>query len=663
MTLLAEEGYQAVVCDSLSHLVARIDDTTGALLMTEEALVGGSGELKTRLAEQAAWSDIPLILLAASRSKQPMRREASQLEVLNLASNSVMLERPLGRSSLISAVASALKSRQRQFEMRDRLLELENSRNALAESEAVLRVVTDSLPILIGFIDRDLVYRFANAAYREWFGVDPDEVVGRSVRDVVGDAAFAVRLQAMRAALAGETVRFELPWPHLDNRRREAEIRYLPRRGPDGSVTGFDVFVLDITDRKMTEEALSARVAERTAALEQEMASRTEAEEALRQSHKMEAVGQLTGGIAHDFNNMLTGVIGSLDIIRRRLETGRTQDIGRFMDAASASAQRAASLTARLLAFSRRQSLNSAPLDVNALAASLDDLLRRTLGETIALSIVPGTDVRGVVADANQLENAILNLAINARDAMPDGGRLTIRTSLAEIDETIAPETPQGLQSGAYVVISVSDTGTGISEAVLDKVFDPFFTTKPIGQGTGLGLSMVYGFARQSSGEVRIHSRVTEGTTVELYLPATELIRDEAPPPNAQSVQEGQGQTVLLVEDDPAVRQLVREVLVELRYEVLEAGSGDEALPLLSESRPIDLLVSDVGLPGMNGRQLAEIARASRPDLPILFVTGYAETAAVRGEFLGPNMDMVTKPFALPILASKISEMLNPITA
>ena len=212
-------------------------------------------------------------------------------------------------------------------------------------------------------------------------------------------------------------------------------------------------------------------------------------------------------------------------------------------------------------------------------------------------------------------------------------------------------------------MISVSDTGTGISEAVLDKVFDPFFTTKPIGQGTGLGLSMVYGFARQSSGEVRIHSRVTEGTTVELYLPATELIRDEAPPPNAQSVQEGQGQTVLLVEDDPAVRQLVREVLVELRYEVLEAGSGDEALPLLSESRPIDLLVSDVGLPGMNGRQLAEIARASRPDLPILFVTGYAETAAVRGEFLGPNMDMVTKPFALPILASKISEMLNPITA
>lgn len=386
--------------------------------------------------------------------------------------------------------------------------------------------------------------------------------------------------------------------------------------------------------------------------------SRTQAEEALRQSQKMEAVGQLTGGIAHDFNNMLTGVIGSLDIIRRRLETGKTADIARFMDAASASAQRAAALTARLLAFSRRQSLDARSLDVNGLVASLDDLLRRTLGEKVALSIVPGEGVRGVVADANQLENAIINLAINARDAMPEGGQLTIETAFVEIDEAYARAKPD-VEPGDYVMIAVSDTGLGMSPEVLAKVFDPFFTTKPIGQGTGLGLSMVYGFARQSNGQARIHSRPGDGTSVKLYLPATDLEGVEATVDKAQPIEIGNGQTVLIVEDDRAVRQLIREVLMELSYTPLEAGDADEALPILSSNQPIDLLVSDVGLPGMNGRQLAEIARASRPELPILFVTGYAETAAIRGEFLGDRMEMITKPFALPALAAKISGMLS----
>ncbi|MBB4857707.1 PAS domain S-box-containing protein [Novosphingobium chloroacetimidivorans] len=404
-------------------------------------------------------------------------------------------------------------------------------------------------------------------------------------------------------------------------------------------------------------QTLEQKVAERTRDLEEEMASRARAEAALRQSQKMEAVGQLTGGIAHDFNNMLTGVIGGLDIVKRRIASGRTQDLDRFMDAAAASAHRAASLTARLLAFSRRQSLDARPLDVNALTASLDDLLRRTINENIALKIVPGPHAPHAIADANQLENAILNLAINARDAMPDGGQLTVEVQTVELDQAYAATEPD-VAPGRYVVVAVSDTGVGMPADVIEKVFEPFFTTKPIGQGTGLGLSMVYGFARQSGGQVRIHSRPGEGTSVKIYLPACEGdVAGQSDGPRA--VQEGHGQTVLVVEDDPSVRLLVREVLEELGYAPIEASDAVEAIPILRSAQAIDLLVSDVGLPGMNGRQLAEVAREHRPDLPILFVTGYAENAAIRAGFLGTNMAMITKPFAIEALAAKIGEMVN----
>jgi PAS domain S-box-containing protein len=655
--VLVDQGYQAVAYAGLADLAAAINDQTGVVLVTEEVFKESDAPLRAALDAQPAWSDIPFIILAARRTGMTRRDEALRSALSDLVNNAIVLERPLGSASLTSAAASAMRSRQRQFDLRDRMRELEAGREALAASGRELRLVADSLPVLIGFIDRNYRYRFANRAYEDWFYVTPEGLVGRDVREVLTAEAFAARRLGMERALAGEEIRLTIPWPHRDGRRREAEIRYLPRRDANSEVDGFYVFALDITERREAEEQLEARVRERTAALTAEMESRAQAEAALRQSQKMEAVGQLTGGIAHDFNNMLTGVIGAMDIMKRRVASGRYDDLDRFMDAASTSAQRAAALTARLLAFSRRQSLDSKPIDANSLIVSLEDLLRRTIRENIALHIMPMSGIPPAVADANQLENAILNLAINARDAMPDGGQLTIETGVVDLDEAYSRRSPD-VKPGRYVVISVSDTGVGMTQEVLAKVFDPFFTTKPIGVGTGLGLSMVYGFARQSGGQVRVHSQPGAGTTVSIYLAAGDVIVAEKPAA-AGVVPEGRGQTVLLVEDDPSVRLLVREVLAELGYVTLEATEADGALPFLASDQAIDLMISDVGLPGMNGRQLAEIARQHRSDLPVLFITGYAENAAIRSGFLGTNMAMIAKPFSVDSLAVKISEMLT----
>jgi PAS domain S-box-containing protein len=393
-----------------------------------------------------------------------------------------------------------------------------------------------------------------------------------------------------------------------------------------------------------------------TAEREAEIALR-QTEEALRQSQKMEAIGQLTGGIAHDFNNLLTGIIGAIEIVKRRLATGRHEDIDKFMAAAVTSANRAAGLTHRLLAFARRQPLDPRPLDVNKLVESIDDLLRRSLGEQVELQILLGQDVWPALSDANQLENAILNLAINGRDAMPDGGRLTIETGNVVVERSEL--TADDFESGDYILISVSDTGTGMSPETAAKAFDPFFTTKPIGQGTGLGLSMIYGFAKQSRGQVRIESQLGQGATIRLYLPRHRGVMDQDTSGiGVDPVPHGAGETVLLVEDDASVRLLIAEVLRELGYASLEAADGQAALPLLASPARMDLMITDVGLPGLNGRQLAEIAREHRPDLRILFVTGYAEHATDRSRFLGAGMDMITKPFTLDALAIKIREMI-----
>lgn len=381
-------------------------------------------------------------------------------------------------------------------------------------------------------------------------------------------------------------------------------------------------------------------------------------EEALRQSQKMEAVGQLTGGIAHDFNNLLTGIVGSLDLMQTRLRQGRTDNVERYINAAMTSANRAAALTHRLLAFARRQPLSPKAIDANQLLVSLEDLLRRTIGEAIDLDIAASRNLWNTLCDPNQLESALLNLAINARDAMPTGGKLRIGTTNTRLEGAL-PDFP-ALSPGDYICIAVTDTGTGMSPDVLTRAFDPFFTTKPLGQGTGLGLSMIYGFAKQSNGHVVIESAPGAGTTVKLYLPRYEgeIVSDGAVTEMVAEPKSA-GERILVVEDEPIVRGVIIELLQEQGYRTLEAGDGASALEFLRAGDHIDLLVTDVGLPGMNGRQLADQARELRPALKILFITGYAENTAAAKGFLKPGMDMMTKPFDLDKFSQRVRDMVS----
>ncbi len=498
------------------------------------------------------------------------------------------------------------------------------------------------------------------------------------------------------AVLSGQVRSFSEQRFVLQRNQRDTEIwldlTYSPIRDECASVSGILVTAIETNERRQftqelqqrseaslkaqqsTEqrlrhlnENLEERVAQRTLALaeanqrlQNEMVERERAEDALRHAQKMEAVGQLTGGIAHDFNNMLTGIIGSLDLMQRYITDGRSDDIGRFADAAVASAHRAAALTHRLLAFSRRQSLDRRPLDPNQLVASLEDLFRRTKGAHITLKVQLGNDIWPVNTDASQLENALLNLVINARDAMPEGGELLIETANSYLDGTDIT-TLEPVKAGDYVMLGVCDNGTGMAPKILAKAFDPFFTTKPIGQGTGLGLSMIYGFAQQSGGHVTLHSEPGQGTCVRLYLPRLHGTALESCLPTSLSEAPVAlaGEAVVVVEDDPAVRMLVVNVLDELGYTAHQAADARTALPLLESDLRVDLLVTDVGLPGMNGRQLAEIARQHRPGLRILFMTGYAQKATERQGLLEDGMDMVAKPFSIDLLATKIRSMIS----
>ncbi|ANI54928.1 PAS domain-containing hybrid sensor histidine kinase/response regulator [Pseudomonas sp. DR 5-09] len=552
------------------------------------------------------------------------------------------------------------------------LTERKHTEQALRQSQTELQLIINAMPILISYVDHEERFRLNNAAYLDWYGLTPQELYGRTIREVIGEEAYFLRAPYIAEALAGRPCSFSLYTPHRDGSQRHALMNYLPRHGADGAVNGFYIFVIDETERKKTEEALrnlnetlEERVSARTEQLAQanqrlqnEMFERERAEDALRHAQKMEAVGQLTGGIAHDFNNMLTGIIGSLDLMQRYIANGRADEIGRFTDAAVSSANRAAALTHRLLAFSRRQSLDRKTIDVNELIRSLEDLIRRTKGDPIELKLRLADNVWSVSTDVSQLENALLNLVINARDAMPDGGELLIETANVYLDGNDIT-TLEPVKAGDYLMLAVSDNGTGMTPSVRSKAFDPFFTTKPIGQGTGLGLSMIYGFAQQSGGHVSLDSLPGQGTCVRLYLPR--LHAPEPEQPLAETVSEtptpATGETVVVVEDDPAVRMLVMDLLKELGYRAHEAEDAKGALPLLESDLRVDLLVTDVGLPGMNGRQLAEIARQHRPGLKVLFMTGYAQKAAERQGFLEDGMDMVAKPFSIEQLAGKIRTM------
>ena len=411
----------------------------------------------------------------------------------------------------------------------------------------------------------------------------------------------------------------------------------------DGKLIGFTKITRDLTERREAQMQLE------------------QSREQLFQSQKMEAIGQLTGGLAHDFNNLLTGISGSLELLSNRLAQGRLGDMERYIATAQGAASRAAALTHRLLAFARRQTLDAKPIKPNQLIASMQDLVQRTVGPGIAVETVLAVGLWPIVCDPNQLENALLNLCINARDAMPDGGRLTIETANTWLDERAARE--RDMQAGQYVAICVTDTGVGMPSDVIARAFDPFYTTKPIGEGTGLGLSMIYGFAKQSNGQVRLYSEVGKGTTARIYLPRHqgEAVDNEGIQLElSQVARAAAGDTVLIVDDEPSVRMLVTEVLGELGYTAIEAADSVSGLKVLQSDVRIDLLITDVGLPGgMNGRQMTDAARQRRPKLKVLFITGYAENAAISNGYLEPGMHVLTKPFAMDKLASRIKDIIT----
>ncbi len=530
------------------------------------------------------------------------------------------------------------------------------------ESEAFYEWLFDSIDegfCIIQFFDgphgpdSDYVHIRANAAYARHAGIP--NVVGQKLREMVGDEADAWVERYGAVLRTGEPIRFQQELVATGRYLELTALRLEPRSR--GQVA---VFFHDITEQRRAEAAL-ARL---NATLEQRVEERTSElmalEETLRHSQKMEAVGQLTGGIAHDFNNLLAGIGGSLEMLSQRLAQGRAEDLERYVTGALTATRRATALTQRLLAFSRRQTLDPSPLEVNRLVEGMLDLIGRSMGPQITVKMEAESALWTTFTDPGQLESALLNLCINARDAMPHGGSLVLRTANARLDPEEAPR--YGLKPGDYVTLSVSDTGTGMTEEVASHVFEPFYTTKPMGQGTGLGLSMVYGFAGQSGGGVRLETAPGQGSTFTVYLPRRDMeIRQAVNPPVAAGSAAGSTTgTILVVDDEPLIRMMTMERLEDEGYIVLEAADGPKAMRILDSDRHIDLLVTDVGLPGgMNGRQVADAARAARPDLRILFITGYAEQAVLHHGDLEKGMQILTKPFDMEQLNRRVRALLT----
>jgi PAS domain S-box-containing protein len=429
---------------------------------------------------------------------------------------------------------------------------------------------------------------------------------------------------------------------------RETEWQVSPYRATGLSL----VFIEDVTEHRRREQSHLLQLDSVNTRLAHEVAERARTEQQLLQAQKMDALGKLTGGIAHDFNNLLTGIVTGLELIKKRTEDARPEKVLAYADAALASARSAATLTHRLLAFARQQPLDARAIDVNQNVRSLEDLISRTVGKRIGLTLELTSRNAVAMVDSGQLESSVLNLVINARDALPEGGNICISTYEAYSQGN------SRLEDGPYIALTVRDDGVGIEHHLIDKVFDPFFTTKPIGEGTGLGLSTIYGFARQSGGDVHIRSVVGHGTEVTLMLPAA-IDQTVVPQRLPESVELGAGEHVLIVEDTASVRMFVNEVLTDAGYRCTQAGDVATALSMMEHDLSIDLLLTDVGMPVMNGRELAQRVRAWRPEVPVLFMTGYAENALNRQHFLGEGMDMIIKPFQMNEFLDKVRKMLD----
>ena len=525
------------------------------------------------------------------------------------------------------------------------LLRVRDTEQALRESEARFREIFVSTAAPIALLGTGLKVHECNQAFAQLIqdNLSPDTLVECFADDQQPVIDELLRRLGTRDRWKG------LLHMRVNGQLRETQWQVSPYRSGESSL----IFVEDVTEQRHRERTQRAELDSATTLLAQEVAERARTEAQLLQVQKMDALGKLTGGIAHDFNNMLTGIITSLELIKKRIEQGRVDKVQSYADAALGAAMGAATLTHRLLALARQQPLDPRPADINQHIRSLEELLRRTIGEHISLHLNLSEHLSVALVDPIQLENAVLNLVINARDALPQGGNIWISTYAAHTQDDLK------LADGAYVALSVRDDGSGIAPEVIGKVFDPFFTTKPIGQGTGLGLSTIYGFARQSAGDVQIRSTGGRGTEVTLLLPASQSPLLSITEPTPDTVISTAGEHVLVVEDMSVVRSFVCEVLTDAGYRCTPAPDVESALQKLHADPSIALLLSDVGLPHMNGRELANVARMLRPSLPVLFMTGYAENAIDRQHFLGERMDIVTKPFQIHELLDKVRRSLD----
>jgi signal transduction histidine kinase/DNA-binding response OmpR family regulator len=659
--LIKEAGYHANVCGDLAALMHEIECGAGLAVIADEAIkTADLRGLMRWLNEQPSWSDFPIVLLTHQGGGPERNPDAARLgQVLG---NVTFIERPFHPTTLVSVVGSAVRGRRRQYQTRAILEEL-------IESESLLQTALNAGHL--GALELHLpeFELEASGTCKKFFGREPGEPFSYlDLLAAVHPEDRARRLEVLDQAIrTGKdySIEYRNIWP--DGSQHWVDVRARAVRGPDGSLRSLVGVSTDITARKVAEierenllaqlaaertalaeltATLEQRVEQRTADLMKEVAAREKAQEQLRQAQKMETIGQLTGGVAHDFNNLLMAVMGNLDLLRKRIPDDPR--LHRLIDGALQGAERGASLTQRLLAFARQQDLRAVPVDLRALIQGMIDLLERSLGPRVALRVDIPEGLPPARIDANQLELAILNLAINARDAMPDGG---------SIDITVAQYQAGGdpvLQSGSYLKLSVIDTGTGMTPEILKRAVEPFFSSKPLGKGTGLGLSMVHGLVVQLGGALQISSTVGKGTAATLMLPvATNAPKAESAVQTVHKV--NRSAVILFVDDDPLIAMSTTEMLEDLGHHVIGASSGLHALDIIRSGRPIDLMLTDHVMPGMTGVELAAASRQLRPSLPILLATGYAELPE------GAQLDLprLAKPYHQDQLRDRLDQLLG----
>ncbi|HJU18360.1 MAG TPA: response regulator [Stellaceae bacterium] len=642
--LIEQAGFVAKSCSGIDELRTELEAGAGAAVIAEEAFLGlDLSGLFEWVEKQPPWSDFPFIVLTTHRDN-PRRQQYTQRLIANLR-NVTLQERPIQTVTLVSAVQAALRARLRQYEVAKYLAEREQAASRLEQLVGErTRQLQEANNRLIA-AQESLTMALEAAQMRTWhLDLAEHRIEGAAKRDLPsGSVSLLTRWSdAVGERLLPEDQRaFEIAFDqargtgkfHLETRilRDNEEIRWAVAEGrlyrdEQGNPVRLAGTIRDVTERRQVEEGF-------------------------RQTQKLEVIGQLTGGVAHDFNNLLTAVLGNIELASLRT---RDQSLLSILRSAATAAERGAKLTSQLLAFARKQHLAPRVVSLNELVSSMGDMLLQTIGVTIRIETVLEKDLWPVLIDPTQLELGILNLAINSRDAMPHGGRLTVATRNIGMSD---PRRPSGLGQRDYVAISVSDTGSGMTQEVAAKAFEPFFTTKPVGQGTGLGLSQVLGFAHQSGGEVRIDSRVGRGTTVTVFLPRS---RESLPRMVAEDrpvSHDGKAATILVVDDDSAVRNLTVQALETMNYQVIEAENGRVALDLFRHNDRIDLVLIDLVMPVMNGRQLATRIRAADPERAILFMTGYDDLSGSDDPFA---RDMVIKkPFKLVELAAAVEQALS----